>query len=92
MTTGTKGMMQVDYEERVDFNRLRAEREAKIQEALKSTDIGCLLLFDHGNKRYATSTTVTSPQCDNMGRYAIVPRGGKNHISSVLVRRLRLKS
>jgi Xaa-Pro aminopeptidase len=73
-------MMGVDYEQRVDFDRLRRERVAKIKAELNKTDLSCLLLFDTGNKRYATSTAVASPEVDNMGRYAIVPREGEPYI------------
>ncbi|MDR1520679.1 MAG: Xaa-Pro peptidase family protein [Planctomycetota bacterium] len=77
---GTKGTMQVDYEERINFDRLRRDRVAKIQKALEKTDFGCLILFAAENKRYATSTAVASPEVDNMGRYAIIPRNGKPYI------------
>jgi Xaa-Pro aminopeptidase len=73
-------MMGVDYEKRIDFDRMRIERVAKIRSALESTDIGCLLLFESGNKRYTTSTAVASPEVDNMGRYAIMPRNGEPYI------------
>jgi Xaa-Pro aminopeptidase len=77
---GTLGMMAVDYEQRIDFDRLRRERVARIQAELNRTDLSCLLLFDSGNKRYATSTASTSPEVDNMARYAIVPRGSDPYI------------
>lgn len=77
---GTKGTMGVDYEERINFDRLREERVAKILKELGKTDFGCLLLFDNHNKRYATSTAVASPEVDNMGRYAIVPRNSDPYI------------
>jgi len=80
MQYGTKGMMGVDYEERINFDRMRKERVARIKEAMAKTDFGCLLLFDSGNKRYATSTAVASPEVDNMGRYAIIPRNGEPYI------------
>lgn len=80
MKYGTKGMMQVDYEERINFDRMRKERVSKIKTEMGKTDLGCLLLFDSGNKRYATSTAVASPEVDNMGRYAIVPRNGEPYI------------
>jgi Xaa-Pro aminopeptidase len=72
--------MGVDYEERVNFDRLRRDRVAKIKTELAKTDLGCLLLFDNHNKRYATATAVASPEVDNMGRYAIVPRNGDPYI------------
>ena len=66
MKNGTKGMMQVDYEERINFDRMRRDRVAKIKEEMGKNDFGCLLIFDTGNKRYATSTAVASPEVDNM--------------------------
>ncbi len=77
---GTQGMMQVDYEQRMDFNRMREYRVARIKKYMDEFDIECLLLFDTGNKRYSTSTAVASPEVDNMGRYAIIPRNGYPHI------------
>jgi len=80
MIHGTIGTMGVDYEERIDFTRLRRDRVAKIKVELAKTELGCLLLFDNHNKRYATSTAVASPEVDNMGRYAILPRNGEPYI------------
>jgi len=73
-------MMQVDYEQRIDFDRMRKHRTDRIQKYMDEFDVDCLLLFDTGNKRYSTSTAVASPEVDNMGRYAIIPREGKPHI------------
>ena len=80
MRKGTVGTMQVDYEQRVNFDRLRQQRLEKINRAMEKTNLGALLLFDPGNKRYATSTAVASPEVDQMGRYAILPRAGKPYI------------
>jgi len=66
MIHGTIGTMGVDYEERIDFTRLRRDRVAKIKVELAKTELGCLLLFDNHNKRYATSTAVASPEVDNV--------------------------
>ena len=80
MRVGTHGMMQVDYEQRIDFDRMREHRVSRIKKYMDEFDIECLLLFDTANKRYSTSTAVASPEVDNMGRYAIVPRNGYPHI------------
>lgn len=80
MKYGTKGTMGVDYEQRIDFERLRRERQQKVQEELRKSPFSCLVLFDNHNKRYATSTAVASPEVDNMGRYAVIPRGGEPYI------------
>ena len=93
MLLGTHGMMQVDYEQRIDFDRMRRHRESRIQEYMDRLDVPCLVLFETGNKRYSTSTAVASPEVDNMGRYAVVPRGGKPYIfgfgSEVAAEKLR---
>ena len=39
MKYGTKGTMGVDYEQRIDFDRLRKDRMRKVQEALDKTII-----------------------------------------------------
>ena len=73
-------MMQVDYEQRINMDRMREYRVSRIKQYMDKFDIDCLLLFDTGNKRYSTSTAVCSPEIDNMGRYAIIPRNGPPHI------------
>lgn len=73
-------MMQVDYEQRIDFDRMRRHKGSRIKKYMEHFEIECLLLFETGNKRYATSTAVASPEVDNMGRYAIVPHNGEPYI------------
>ena len=73
-------MMQVDYEQRIDFDRMRQHKGSRIKKYMEQFGVECLLLFETGNKRYATSTAVASPEVDNMGRYAIVPHNGQAHI------------
>ena len=80
MRVGTHGMMQVDYEQRCDFDRMREHRVSRIKKYMDEFGVDVLLLFDTGNKRYSTSTAVASPEVDNMGRYAIIPRNGYPHI------------
>ena len=80
MKYGTKGIMGVDYEKRIDFDRLRKDRVQKIKAQMEGTEIGCLILFDNHNKRYATATCAMGPEPDNMGRYSIIPKGGEPYI------------
>ena len=77
---GTQGMMQVDYAQRINMDRMREHRVSRIKQYMDKFDIEVLLLFDTCNKRYATSTAVCSPEIDNMGRYSIIPRNGPPHI------------
>ena len=51
MKFGTQGMMNVDYEERINFDRMRKERVAKIHKEMAKTDFSCLILFESGNKK-----------------------------------------
>ena len=52
--------MAVDWEQRVDFDRLRCYRLGRAKVALESSDLGALLLFDPNNLRYVTSTAIGS--------------------------------
>ncbi|HJW64415.1 MAG TPA: aminopeptidase P family protein, partial [Actinomycetes bacterium] len=47
----TYGPNAVDWEERVDFDRLRSERLARLREALDRSELGALLSFDFHNIR-----------------------------------------
>ena len=71
------GRMAVDFEDRVDFRRLRDYRLARSREALAASDLGALLLFDVNNIRYVTSTMIGEWARDKMCRYALLPRGGQ---------------
>jgi Xaa-Pro aminopeptidase len=72
---GAPGHMGVDYEERVDFERLRSHRLARAQEALRATECGAFLLFDFYNIRYTTQTWIGGALGDKMIRYALLARG-----------------
>src|ERR671936_1012047 len=67
--------MGVDWEQRVDFTRLRAERLQRARNALEASDLGALLLFDPNNIRYATSTHIGEWARDKNARFALLPRG-----------------
>jgi Xaa-Pro aminopeptidase len=71
---GAPGHMGVDYEERVDFARLRAYRVNRATEALRATECGAFLLFDFYNIRYTTQTWIGGALGDKMIRYALVFR------------------
>ncbi|MDQ4055564.1 MAG: Xaa-Pro peptidase family protein [Actinomycetota bacterium] len=68
------GHMGVDYEERVDFDRLRRYRLARAREALEGSDCGSFLLFDFYNIRYTTQTWIGGALGDKMTRYALLTR------------------
>ena len=56
--TPSPGGMAVDFEERVNFPRLREYRLARVREALDASAAGALLCFDTNNIRYTTSTQI----------------------------------
>jgi Xaa-Pro aminopeptidase len=68
--------MAVDWEQRIDFARLRSDRLARAQAALRDTDLGALLLFDPNNIRYVTSTHIGEWARDKNARFALVTREG----------------
>jgi len=71
---GAPGHMGVDYEERVDFGRLREYRLARAKAALNASDCGAFLLFDFYNIRYTTQTWIGGALGDKMIRYALLFR------------------
>ena len=73
----TPGHMGVDFEMRVDFERLRDYRLARAREVLEKSDFGALLLFDFYNIRYVSGTWVGGALGDKMTRYCLLTRGGE---------------
>lgn len=66
------GHMSVDFEERVNFNRLHKYRLGRAKQALKKSEAGALLCFDNNNIRYLTSTVIGEWSRDKICRYAIL--------------------
>src|SRR4051812_21960124 len=71
----TPGQIGVDYEKRVDFDRLRKYRLARAQAALEASGCGAFLLFDFYNIRYTTQTWIGGALGDKMIRYALLMPG-----------------
>lgn len=68
--------MGVDWEQRIDFSRLRRERLDRARAALSDSSLGALLLFDPNNIRYTTSTHIGEWARDKNARFALVFREG----------------
>lgn len=77
MAVKTFGINTVDWEQRVDFERLRAERLSRLNAQLDASHVGSLLAFDFTNIRYMTATHIGTWAIDKMIRYALLPRGGE---------------
>ncbi len=79
-TSPAPGLHGVDWENRVDFDRLRAYRLSRVREQLEVTDLGGVLLFETSNIRYATSTHIGYWAFNKGERYALVTRTGPPRI------------
>lgn len=65
----------VEWEKRIDFERLRNHRMQRIQEQLEQSDLGALLLYDMDNIRYSTAGHIGAWARDKLFRAALVIRG-----------------
>ena len=74
MALKTFGLMAVDWEERVNIERLRQERLARVKNALKKSEIGALLCFDMNNIRYITATHIGTWAMDKLVRFSLLPQ------------------
>src|SRR6184192_4662893 len=68
------GVMGVDWEERVDFDRLRTARLARAKAGLEQSELGALLCFDMSNIRYITATHIGMWAVDKYVRFCLLPQ------------------
>ena len=71
------GRMNVDFEERVDFARLRQYRLDRAKAAMEAAGLGALLVFDNNNIRYLTGVAIGEWTRDKLCRYALYTRTGE---------------
>src|SRR3954447_16259576 len=77
MTIASRGAtMAVDWEQRIDFARLRSDRLEKARASLRDSELGAVLLFDQNNIRYVTSTHIGEWARDKSARCVLLPREG----------------
>ncbi len=74
MGTKTYGTMGVDWEERVNYDRLRTQRLDRIKALLAESEIGALLCFDMSNIRYITATHIGTWAMDKVARFSLLPQ------------------
>jgi Xaa-Pro aminopeptidase len=77
MALPTHGTMAVDWEDRIDFDRLRRERLARIKSLLERSELGALLCFDMNNVRYITSTHIGTWAQDKNSRFTLLARNAE---------------
>ena len=73
----TYGTNAVDWEQRVDVDRLRTQRLARLRAELEGSSLGAVLAFDFTNIRYMTSTHIGTWAVDKLIRSALLVRGGE---------------
>jgi Xaa-Pro aminopeptidase len=71
----TFGLMNVDWEQRVDMDRLRTQRLERAARSLEDSECGALLCFDMNNIRYITATHIGTWAQDKLNRFCLLPRG-----------------
>jgi len=74
MALRTYGTMAVDWEQRVDLERLRTERLARAKRALAESELGALLCFDMNNIRYITATHIGTWAIEKLVRFCLLPQ------------------
>src|ERR1700691_5518049 len=74
MALRTHGTMAVDWENRIDFDRLRRERLQKAKDLLEQSEMGALLCFDMNNVRYLTATHIGTWAQDKISRFTLLPQ------------------
>ncbi|HWE60867.1 MAG TPA: Xaa-Pro peptidase family protein [Chloroflexota bacterium] len=74
MALSSYGLMAVDWEQRVDMERLRTERLARVSRLLKQSSMGALLCFDMNNVRYITATHIGTWAMDKLARFTLLPQ------------------
>jgi Xaa-Pro dipeptidase len=88
--------MGVDWEERVNFERLRSYRLDRVRQQLDHHGLGALLLFETSNIRYSTATQIGYWAFNKGERWALITRTGRPRLwdfgSAAKAHRLQLPS
>ena len=74
------GKLAVDYEMRVDYDRLRKERLQRAKDQINKDGLGAVVTWDEANIRYMTSYYVTTPLRVLEAQFVFCPRNGEPHL------------
>ena len=66
-----------DWQQRVNFERLRKDRLQRARDAMDAHDLGALVLYAGANIRYVTSSYQGNWKYNINIRYAVLPNGGE---------------
>jgi Xaa-Pro aminopeptidase len=72
MVEYARGQFQVDYEARVDFDRLRAARVSRTQATMQAKGLDALVLWKDENVRYLTSLRAITLQYRSTTQYGVI--------------------
>jgi Xaa-Pro aminopeptidase len=80
----SKGLMGVDWEERINFDRMRRERLQKAKQALADSEADVLFVFRTEDARYLTSFRTHMHPSTQLGNATVVlPKGGEPYLFSM---------
>jgi Xaa-Pro aminopeptidase len=74
MPIATFGPNSVDWETRIDVDRLRTERLRRLRDQLDKSSLGAVLAFDFSNIRYMSATHIGTWAMDKLIRFALLTR------------------
>ncbi len=69
------GFNGVDFEDNINYPRLRSERLQKAKESIKEHGLGAILCYDFDNIRYITGTHIGEWNRNKMNRHCILADG-----------------
>lgn len=70
------GKYATDFEERINYDRLRTERLQKAKDQIATDGLGAVVTFDADTIRYTTSHYVTTPLRASQMQFVVIPRNG----------------
>jgi Xaa-Pro aminopeptidase len=71
------GKYAVDYEERINYGRLRKARLDRAKAQINQDGLGALVTWDEANIRYLTSYYVTTPMRPSETQCVFIPKNGE---------------
>ncbi|MEU4673595.1 Xaa-Pro peptidase family protein [Amycolatopsis sp. NPDC023774] len=74
MPIATFGPNAVDWETRIDHERLRTQRLQRLREQLDKSSLGAVLAFDFANIRYMSATHIGTWAMDKLIRFSLLTR------------------
>ncbi len=74
------GKFAVDYEQRIDYVRLRAERLQRAKDEINKAGLGAVVTWDEANVRYMTGYYITTPNRPLEAQFCFCARNGNPHI------------